>query len=47
MDEEERKKRNQRIRKMISEFDTKFGLMSETDQKAFAETWIQKLKVKD
>lgn len=47
MDQEEQKKRNQRIRKMISEFDTKFGLMSEMDQKAFAESWIQKLKAKD
>ena len=47
MDQEERNKRNQRILKIISEFDTRFSLMSQTDQKAFAEAWIQKIKMKD
>lgn len=43
MTDEERKKRNQKIRKMITEFDANFSLMSETDQKAFAESWLRKI----
>ena len=47
MDQRETNKRNQKILKIISEFDTKFSSMSESDQKTFAESWVQKLKTKD
>jgi hypothetical protein len=44
MDQEERTKRNQKIKTIISEFDNKFSMMSDTDQKNFATSWIKGLR---
>jgi hypothetical protein len=44
VDQEERTKRNQKIKKMISEFDNKFSMMSDIDQKNFATSWIKGLR---
>jgi hypothetical protein len=40
---DEKQARNERLKKIISEFDHKFSMMSETDQKNFAVSWIKGL----
>lgn len=40
MDQEKEKKK--RLRKIVSEFDTKFGFMSQLDQKVFSESWLER-----
>ena len=35
---------NERLKKIISEFDHKFSIMSETTQKNFAASWIKGLR---
>ena len=40
MDQE--KKTKKRLKKIVSEFDTKFGFMSQLDQKTFSESWIDR-----
>lgn len=42
--DQERKTRNEKIKKMIADFDHKFSMMSEIDQKNFATSWIEGLR---
>lgn len=36
--------RNERLKKIISEFDTKFTMMSDSDQKNFAVSWLKGIR---